>query len=171
MYDKFFSLLENVSSPSPPFLLCLLYLKIAVMFSAGYCAEAPTALHGWSRTLQAQRLASLFIITSVLIYIVRGSFWIYLLYSTLLHLPPPQIPLCRRILRSMRLWHWQPDALTIRLDLVHTHSAAWSRGWGLLVVLVYFWASRIRIRNYLYGYGSFHQQARKLRNYSFMTFQ
>jgi hypothetical protein len=45
------------------------------------------------------------------------------LYSTLLHLPPLQIPLCQRILGSnpglWRLWHWQSDALTSQLDLIH----------------------------------------------------
>jgi hypothetical protein len=54
----------------------------------------------------------------------RGIFWIfYVLYSTLLHLPPPQISLCRRMLGSnpglLRLRHWESDALTTSLDLIH----------------------------------------------------
>ncbi len=44
------------------------------------------------------------------------------LYSTLFHLPPEN-PLCRRVLGSnlglLRLRHWQSDALTTRLDLIH----------------------------------------------------
>jgi hypothetical protein len=56
-------------------------------------------------------------------YINRGIFGFLCIsiYSTLLHLPPPQIPLCRRMLGSnpglLRHWHRQSDALSSRLDL------------------------------------------------------
>jgi hypothetical protein len=47
----------------------------------------------------------------------------YALYSTLLHLPPPQNPLCQKMLGSnpglLRLRHWQSDSLTTRLYLIH----------------------------------------------------
>jgi hypothetical protein len=47
----------------------------------------------------------------------------YVRYSTLLHLPPSKISLCRRMLGSITglllLWHWQADALTARLDLIY----------------------------------------------------
>jgi hypothetical protein len=46
-----------------------------------------------------------------------GFFWIFVLYSTWLHLPPPQIPLCRGMLGSnlglLRFWHWASDAIAI----------------------------------------------------------
>jgi hypothetical protein len=52
------------------------------------------------------------------VHFEQGDFF-YVLYSTLLHLPP----LCRRMLGSnpglLRLRHWQSDALTTKLCLIH----------------------------------------------------
>jgi hypothetical protein len=45
---------------------------------------------------------------------IKGIFF-YLLYSTLLYLPPLRF----HCVYCLRLRHWQPDALTTRLDFIH----------------------------------------------------
>ncbi len=51
----------------------------------------------------------------------RGIFWIFSfscsLFFTLLHLSPLRFRCVGGWL--LRLWHWQPDALTTRLNLIH----------------------------------------------------
>ncbi len=57
-------------------------------------------------------------------------FWDFFFFDCIQHcfICRPQIPLCRRMLGSnpglLRLWHWQSDALTTRLDHIHISSHA-----------------------------------------------
>jgi hypothetical protein len=50
--------------------------------------------------------------------------FVSVLYSTLLHLPPPGSTVSEDAAGLnpglLRLWHWQLDALTIQLDLIHS---------------------------------------------------
>jgi hypothetical protein len=67
---------------------------------------------------------------------------IYVLYSTLLHLPFPADFYCvRRMLGSnpglLRLWNRQSDALTARLDLIHIRKAKMTLNILLLKFLCY----------------------------------
>jgi hypothetical protein len=51
-------------------------------------------------------------------------FFLYVLYSTLLHLPPLRFHYIGRMLETnpgqLQLWHRQSNALTARLDLLHS---------------------------------------------------
>jgi hypothetical protein len=59
-------------------------------------------------------------------FLWRGNFSVFsfnVRYSTPLHLSPLRVPLYRMMLGSnpgqLRLWHWQPDALTTWLELIN----------------------------------------------------
>ncbi len=68
-------------------------------------------------------------------------FYFYVRYSTLLHLPPLRFPCAAAAWCSdrsnpglLRLWHWQPDALTTRIDLIHRTKLL--KEWTIVAVIV-----------------------------------
>ncbi len=83
------------------------------------------------------------IITTILTWIL---FINYVLYSTLLHLPPlrfQRVGGCWEWTQGqLRRWHWQSDTLTTRLDLIPSFSSvppanSWGGGGGGLAELLY----------------------------------
>ncbi len=65
----------------------------------------------------------------------------------------PQIPLCRRMRDQTQdcceLKHWQPDALTTRLDLIHSRLDLIHSGLDLIHLGFFFWLSSRRLNLYL----------------------
>jgi hypothetical protein len=78
------------------------------------------------------------------IFCHKGGFFWFLVYSTLLHLPPSNSTVSEDagiVPGLLRLWHGQPDALTTWLHLIHIYSAiVWVGFWKYSAIgIVWVW--------------------------------